>query len=211
METTPASWPAKAVDNDEFGTFNDATSTVEIAPTTLSFFCRPYPTTTTSSIFSVSSDKVTLISFWFRIAISWVVIPKYEKTRTPPASSIVMIYFPSTSVVTPTVLFFNQTLTPGSGKLSLSTTVPVIIFFTCWGRFVPRILDDFCVGMNDPLVTASKSYSATWLIFPSCWEKAFLGFPATGSAYALMGSAIAPATRIKLTGLKLLSIINEFS
>ncbi len=63
---------------------------------------------------------------------------------------------------------------------------------------------------TDAPATGPKSSSTTPLTLPLCWVIAVSCFSGAKLAYTLVGSVIAPATRIKLTGLKCFNIINEF-
>ena len=63
-DTTPATWPARLVLSCEVGSLRSLTLGEEIAPTILSFFCRPKATTTTSPICwadSTSSKSMTVL------------------------------------------------------------------------------------------------------------------------------------------------------
>ena len=60
LTITPANLPAIELVNEELGALSSNPFTVEIAPVTLTFFCVPDPTITTSS--SISLSEVNLIS-----------------------------------------------------------------------------------------------------------------------------------------------------
>ena len=77
---------------------------------------------------------------------------------------------------------------------SVSVIVPFVVPFTT--------TDAPAIGPN--------SSSTVPVTFPFCWEIAVSCFSGAKSADALTGSVIAPATRIKLTGLKFFNIIIDF-
>ena len=62
---------------------------------------------------------------------------------------------------------------------------------------------------TDAPATGPKSSSTTPVTFPFCWEIAVSSFSGAKSAYALIGSTMAPAARSKLTCLKCFNIIND--
>lgn len=63
---------------------------------------------------------------------------------------------------------------------------------------------------TDAPATGPKSSSTTPLTFPVCWVIVISLFSDAESAYTLVESGIAPAIRIKLTGLNCFNIIDKF-
>ena len=59
-EITPASWLARLLEILAVGIRMSLTETEAIDPTTLAFFCVPYPTTTTSSSSLPAESSITL-------------------------------------------------------------------------------------------------------------------------------------------------------
>lgn len=62
IEITPASFPAKEVVSEELGAFSSRPFTLVIDPVTLTFFCVPAPTTTTSLSSWLSDSIFTLMT-----------------------------------------------------------------------------------------------------------------------------------------------------
>ena len=85
--------------------------------------------------------------------------------------------------------------TPSNEKLPfMSVIVPLVVPFTT----------------TDAPATGPKLSTTTPVTFPLCKEILTSSFSGTKSAYALTGNAIAPTTRIRLTGLKFFNITNDF-
>ena len=88
-EITPASWPARLLEILAVGIRMSLTETEAIDPTTLAFFCVPYPTTTTSeSTVEVSCNVMFSGDFVVAsIGTSTLCNPTYEKTRVSPGAT----------------------------------------------------------------------------------------------------------------------------
>ena len=116
-------WPRKF--------FNSFAETVFTAPVKLSLGRLKIPVTTTSSISVTSSSRTTKRGLKSLICTSRPFIPIKENCKTPPSSGKVNSNFPSTSVTTPNLVSFTNTVTPGRGSPSLSVTRPSIFFPSC--------------------------------------------------------------------------------
>ena len=101
----------------------------DTAPVTFTFFCVPYPTTTTSSSIATSSRRVTFITLRPFTVIFCVANPIKEKRRVEFLSGTVILYLPSWSVIVPEAVFSTATVIPGNGSFIASVTTPLTV--TC--------------------------------------------------------------------------------
>ena len=99
---------------------------VETEVVRLAFFVVPYPTATTSSKLVVASTRVTSYSDFPLSDTSWVRIPTKEKISDLAFAGTFIVKLPKLSVVTPMVVPFTTTDTPGTGVCDSSVTFPAI-------------------------------------------------------------------------------------
>src|SRR5699024_4332412 len=99
--------------------------TVVTAPVRLSFFCVPYPTTTTSSKPASSISSNTSIELASPTSTSCDRKPIELKVNISPFSAEIL-NVPSSDVAVAAVVPFTDTLTPVRGFPSSSLTVPDI-------------------------------------------------------------------------------------
>jgi len=104
---------------------------VATAPVTSLFFILPYPIATTSSKPMLSSSITIFKDDFPDVATSMVFIPTNEKTNVALSGIFGSENFPSISDITPVVVPFTTTETPGKVAPVASVTLPVNFFSCC--------------------------------------------------------------------------------
>lgn len=124
---TPGARPARALDRLDGARFTSSPAFTGVtAPVRFTFFCVPYPTTTSS--FSPFAEVVSTTSTraCAPTAISCVLYPTKRNTSTAPVSGTLIVYSPLGLVTVPLVVPFRAMLTPGRPVPVPSVTLPEI-------------------------------------------------------------------------------------